>query len=275
MVSLEMRPNRNGSRPAVQGTSLKPFYPNGSNGGVRPDSYPSNGSVHALPPGALAPAPRRLIRVLVADPHELFREALLLHLAAQDDLCVAPAVKSSREALSACAGQEIDVLLCADEGATLALSALAAELRSRSPHTRMLLISGDAAPDEEGALRAGTWGPVSRRRGGDHFVRAIRAVAGGQLWAGRDTLCRLARIGLSDPPPPAPKKVRPLLSDREIEIIQLVSAGLTNDRIAEQLFVESSTVRTHLRRIFRKLGVHNRRSAVLAVQFADVIGSRG
>lgn len=225
------------------------------------------------PTGPLAPA--RVIRVVVADPHELFREGLIRHLAGQEDICVVDAVSSNREALAACVSQKVDVLLCADECASPSPTAAMAELRANSPETRMLVLSGEGAPTDEEALRAGAWGVVSRRQSADHFVRAIRAVADGQLWASRETLCRLAQIELAAPQPVAPKKARSLLSERESEIVQLLEAGLTNDRIAETLFVESSTVRTHLRRIFRKLGVHDRRSAVLAATAAHFLGLLG
>jgi DNA-binding NarL/FixJ family response regulator len=268
---LELRSSQNGA-----GSTVRNRYPARVGGSGerlivsrewRGDGAPSDPSSAAGKNTSVA------IQVLVADPHDLFRMGLTLHLAGQDDLCALEGMSDNREALSACRSRRVDVLVCAHDCAGLPIRQLIAEVRSVSPDTRVLVLSGDAAPPEEDMLRAGAWGVVSRRLTADDFARSIRAVAAGQMWASRELLCRLAQMELSDLPKAAVKKARPFLSAREIEILELVAADLTNDSIAERLFVESSTIRTHLRRIFRKLKVHDRRSAANVAAALGLIAS--
>lgn len=201
------------------------------------------------------------LSVIVCHAEELFRAGLTQHLRSHPDIAVVGSVRCNDESLKLCQRHAPRVFLCDAGGARLSIEEFVCELRGISPDTRLLLIGRDSH-DPEAALRAGAWGIISPDSPGLHFARAIRVVASGQYWVERNTLERLARRALTLEG--IPKKEKPLLSPREVEILRLVSAGKTNDGIAEALFVEPNTVRTHLRRIYRKLEVHDRTSAVMA-----------
>lgn len=92
-----------------------------------------------------------------------------------------------------------------------------------------------------------------------HFMMGVQAIDEGRFWFPRhysDNL--LAKLRRS----PSNDKIDCDLSRREAQIMNQVSLGLTNEQIAEKLFLSSHTIRTHLYRIYRKIGVSNRFQAI-------------
>lgn len=117
------------------------------------------------------------------------------------------------------------------------------------------------------AVQAGARGYLLKEATPDEIVRAIDAVADGQVVfggsAGRRVLSALS----------APKRrgrVLPELSDREREVLALVAKGLTNGSIAERLYLSDKTVRNHVSNIFTKLGVSDRAAAVARARDAGL-----
>jgi DNA-binding NarL/FixJ family response regulator len=84
-----------------------------------------------------------------------------------------------------------------------------------------------------------------------HLLRAVDAVASGEIWAPRKFVSQLCRDLLSADDPLK-------LTTREEEVLVLLAAGHSNRKIAESLFITRDTVRWHMRAIYRKLGVHDR-----------------
>ncbi len=104
-------------------------------------------------------------------------------------------------------------------------------------------------------LRMGFAGSIQRSAPAAIFRRALDAVAEGELWASRKTISTLVREFLSEASPNR-------LTTREKEIIGLVAKGYKNQEIADALFVTRETVRWHLRGIYSKLGVPDRKHAI-------------
>jgi DNA-binding NarL/FixJ family response regulator len=205
--------------------------------------------------------PMERISVIVSFDEEVYRAALVQFLWKEPDLAVLADCSNNREAVELSRIHIPALVLCQCDCERLPVSELTRNLRGLSPEPRALVIAREDQ-DPEAVLRWGAWGYLLQRSPGETFARAIRVIAGGEYWVGRDVLTALARRALN-PTEPAPKE-KPLLSAREVEILQLVSAGKTNYEIAEALFVEPNTIRTHLRRIYGKLDVHDRRTAVVA-----------
>jgi DNA-binding NarL/FixJ family response regulator len=202
----------------------------------------------------------KAMSVVVSHPEDLFRDGLVRFLNQQPDIDVLAHCDNNSEALNHCQARSPGILLCDGECLRLPVEQLTRRLKSSGLETRVLVI-GLEAQDPETVLRWGAWGLISRSSSGELFSRAVRIIASGQYWVGRELLTQLARKALYPEEPP--RKVKRVLSTREAEILRLVSAGKTNDQIAEALFIEVNTVRTHLRRIYQKLNVHDRTSAVV------------
>lgn len=130
---------------------------------------------------------------------------------------------------------------------------------SSRPGMVVLLYTGELiGPGMVGAImRTGARGVSLKTADARELTVAIRRVADGQTYI--DPALRLTRDSLE--PKPADT-----LSEREREVLRLVGDGLTNEQIAERLFLSSHTVRTHVRNALGKLGVHTRAEAVLALE---------
>jgi DNA-binding NarL/FixJ family response regulator len=114
------------------------------------------------------------------------------------------------------------------------------------------------------AIRAGASGLLLKTRPPPQLVAAIRAVAAGDTLLAPEITRRLLEEYIRRPPPGT---VRPPaleeLTGREVEVLRLVATGHSNAQIAARLFVSEPTVKTHINRLFRKLGVRDRIHAVV------------
>lgn len=127
------------------------------------------------------------------------------------------------------------------------------ELRAQGTTPRVLVLTTyDTDRDVRGALEAGADGFMLKDARRDDLVRGVRDVAAGRPVLAAEALAVLAHR--SDP--------TPLLTPREVGVLRVVAAGGTNRAAADRLFVSEATVKTHLLRLYAKLGVGDRAAAV-------------
>ena len=128
----------------------------------------------------------------------------------------------------------------------------------RSAKGTRILVLATRSSDEtvERVLRSGASGLVGKQQPFATLVRAIRAVAAGELWANRRATAHIVEL-LSGP---SDRNASPVerLTRREWEITDAVAQGLRNKDIARTLSISEKTVKSHLNNIFRKLQVDNR-----------------
>jgi DNA-binding NarL/FixJ family response regulator len=115
----------------------------------------------------------------------------------------------------------------------------------------------DASEDIEGEklLRAGYAGLLRRDAPTETVMRAVRAIANGELWFSRRTISRVLTTFLFE-------QHLKRLTSREIEILMLIGSGFSNQEIGNQLFISRETVRWHVRGLYSKLGIVNRPDAL-------------
>ncbi|MER3446161.1 MAG: hypothetical protein C4291_04675 [Candidatus Dadabacteria bacterium] len=118
--------------------------------------------------------------------------------------------------------------------------------------------------DEEtiiNVLSLGVQGYLTATSGTKHLIQAIRAISRDEIWAERRILTKVMRRVL------APREetliIKPKLTKREEEILNLIVQGYRNKPIADKLFISENTVKNHIRNIFRKLGINNRLNLIL------------
>ena len=198
------------------------------------------------------------VRVLVADDHPLFREALADTIDQRPELELVAKVASGREALAAIQGTRPEVAVLDMKMPELdGMDVVDAVTRDELP-TRVLLLSAflDSSLAYR-ALGAGAAGYLSKDSTGERICQAILAVAHGEtvldpeIQAG---VAREIRMRAEDE--------RPALTAREREILRLTADGRSAPQIAEQLYLSPTTVRTHLQHLYEKLGVSDRAAAV-------------
>lgn len=204
----------------------------------------------------------KVIRVLLADNTRIHTQLLADALKRDPGLEVISAGPNSRALLEAANQHHTDVLLInstLEEEPNRGLTVLR-ELRASRPDLRAVILL-DSSKDEVvlSAFRAGARGIFRRHESIETLRECVRRVHEGQIWANHEELALALRALASSPTVNAMSASgRALLSRRELEVVQSLSEGLTNQEIAERLGLSQHTVKNYLFRVFDKLGVSNR-----------------
>jgi DNA-binding NarL/FixJ family response regulator len=200
------------------------------------------------------------VRVLVGEDHPLMLEAIVGRLEREPGIEVVGSVTDGASVVEKWAELQPDVVLVDHHMPGMTGIDAAREITTRDPDARVLVLSAFDEPAlVVAALRAGATGYLVKSIPGSEIADAVRAAARGELLLGPSgTKAIVSEV--RNPGAATPTDQR--LSPREAEVLGLVSLGLTNAETARQLHVSSETVKTHLERVFNKLGVGDRASAV-------------
>jgi DNA-binding NarL/FixJ family response regulator len=199
-----------------------------------------------------SPKPKR--KVLVVDDHPVFRFGLAQLIAREDDLEVCAEAASAGAALEAMRTHNpdiaiVDVSLQGANGIDLLK-----RMKSEKPRLHVLMISlHEETLYPLRSLRAGASGYVTKRAGVNEIITAVRHVLGGQIYLGAELAQRLILKSLGSGGSGAGSPVDPL-SDRELEVLQLLGRGLGTRDIAERLNLSVKTIESHRANIKIKLG---------------------
>ncbi|MFF1442279.1 response regulator [Streptomyces sp. NPDC058295] len=197
------------------------------------------------------------LRLLVADDHAVVRAGLRALLEGEPDLEVAAEAGSGEDAVRLAARLLPDlVLMDLRFGSGAGIDGIEAvrRLAAEAPGIPVVMLTSYAGrADVVRALEAGARGYVLKAGPPEELFRAVRGAAAGALGLASEVVGELVAQN------PAPERE---LSGREVEVVRLLAEGLSNRAIAEALFLSEATVKTHLVRIYRKLGADNRAAAV-------------
>lgn len=226
-------------------------------------------AVLATPPADTAPP--ESISIAVATRPTLIREALSGVLSKEPGLELVGQASDENAIRDLLMAQRPRVLLFDYEALGPNGESMIARLRREASSTRFLVLATRSGADTvERVLRAGAAGLVGKELDLATLVRAIRSVAGGEVWANRlvtahalEYLAGLSELGVLR------SSTNGHLTRREAEIVQEVGLGLRNKEIAGKLRISEKTVHTHLNNIFRKLQMSNRIAVAL---FARELG---
>ncbi|MGC9668109.1 response regulator [Planosporangium sp. 12N6] len=208
------------------------------------------------------------IRVLLADDQALIRAGFRVLIGSAEDLEVVGDASNGREAVDLARRTRADVVLMdirmPDMDGLAATEAITADEDLAGVRV-LILTTFEIDEYVVRALRAGASGFVGKGVEPAELLAAIRTVAGGDaLLSPRATKSLIARF-LAQPDQTAlaaPERLQ-ALTDREREVLSLVAAGLSNDEIAERLYVSPLTAKTHVNRAMMKLGARDRAQLVV------------
>ncbi|MFJ8094736.1 response regulator [Streptomyces griseofuscus] len=197
----------------------------------------------------------RPVRILVCDDHAVVRAGLLALLHSAPDIEVVGEAGSGEEALALARKTAPDVVLMDLQlGAGIDGVETTRRLRATSPAPHVLVLTTyDTDADVTRAVAAGATGYLLKAERAEDLFTAIHAAARGRPALSPPVADRVVSR-LRDP--------RPTLTPRERDILAQLAQGLPNHAIARALFISEATVKTHLRRIYDKLGVDTRAGAV-------------
>lgn len=219
--------------------------------------------------------PEQSIQILIADDHPVFRFGLRALLEAQTDMVVVGEADSGETAVTLAQSLKPNVVLMDINMPGINGIEATKQIAARLPETAVLIITMFDDDTVFTAMQAGARGYLLKGAQGDETLRAIRAVANGEvifspgvaeqmmaffMKGGRET----ATMDSAEADP------FPELTPRERDILELLAQGLTNTAIAEKLVLSPKTIRNQVSNIFSKLQVASRSEAIVKAREAGL-----
>jgi DNA-binding NarL/FixJ family response regulator len=213
--------------------------------------------------------------LVIVDDHPLFRAAIRQMLGQWPDLEVVGEASDGCESVELCRSLHPEVVLMDLSMPNMDGFEATREIKLESPSTIVLALTAFEEPEYLlKALKAGASGYVVKHMGSQQIVGAIRRVLDGDSPLNQEVAMQLLirLIGEMKHKEAEPKPLLPIpLSPREMEVLKLLARGLSNQQIANDLFISLSTVKNHVHHIIEKLGASDRVQAVILAMEYDLI----
>jgi DNA-binding NarL/FixJ family response regulator len=208
------------------------------------------------------------ISLAVIDDHPLFREGVIRSLTEMDEFSIVGEGSSKQDALRIAVEHRPDVLLLDISMPGGGLDAIPLILEQIPGQKIVMLTVSEASDDLIAALKSGAKGYVLKGVGSQILADIIRSIAAGDSYVAPTLSARLISESRSG------TQINPFnaLTDREREVLELASAGLSNKHIGLKLDLHEKTIKHHMTQIFTKLEVSNRTEAAMA--FRDELDRR-
>jgi DNA-binding NarL/FixJ family response regulator len=206
-----------------------------------------------------------MIRVLIVDDQALVRAGFGVLIDTADDLEVVGTASNGAEAVALAATVEPDVILMDIRMPVLDGLQATAQVLTRQPDVRVLMLTTfDLDEYVFNALKAGASGFLLKDTPPADLLNGIRTVAAGDALLSPSITRHLIEEYVSRPQPcrAAPPALDGL-TDREVEVLELVARGLSNAEIAKRLFVSPATAKTHVARLLMKLDARDRAQLII------------
>ena len=203
------------------------------------------------------------IRVLVVDDQAMVRAGFRLLLSDEPGIEVVAEAGNGRDAVAQAARFRPDVILMDIrmpelDGLEATRRILAADTSARV----LILTTFDLDDYVFEALRAGASGFVLKDDPPERLIAAVRTIAAGEALLSpavtRRVIKHFTRVHAQAPPPAVAT-----LTSRELEVLELITQGLSNAEIGQELFITDTTVKTHVTRLLQKLGLRDRAQAIV------------
>lgn len=216
-----------------------------------------------------------MIRLLIADDQALVRAGFRSILDSDPQLEVTGEAATGREAVAAAKELEPDIVLMDIRMPDLDGIEATRSITSDPDlaNTKVIVVTTFELDEYVfGSLRAGASGFLLKDVEPDDLIQAVKIVHAGDALLAPSVTRRLVAEFVNRTPEPRTTQDLDILTDREKEVVALVAGGLTNQEIADRLFISTNTAKTHVSRAMVKLGVHDRAQlVVLAYQSGLVV----
>lgn len=214
------------------------------------------------------------LRVLVVDDERLFAELMRVALSNAPDIEVVGVVHDVASVLAKVPVLAPSVVLADFHLPDGTGADIARTLRRTAPQVSVLVLTGDPSNATLAEVaRSGAVGHLTKERGLDEVVGAVRAAAAGEILFAPGELQRLLVMGRSE------RQLEEPLTTRELEVLRALASGIGTTAGAQLLGISTATLRAHVQAILRKLGAHSRLEAVAEAARIGLIslesGSRG
>ena len=211
------------------------------------------------------------VRILLVDDHPIVRQGLRMLVSQESDMRVCGEAASASEALTAMSKTQpnvaiVDLSLKGSSGLELIK-----DVRIRFPEVLLLVLSmRDEAFYAERALRAGARGYITKEEGTERLIEGIRTLLVGQIYVSERLAARLISKYVDGGSTGSPVQ---RLTDRELEVFELIGQGMTTRQVAENLHLSVKTIESHREHIKTKLKLDNATELLKnAIQWVQCIG---
>lgn len=212
-------------------------------------------------------------RVLIVDDHEMFCESLALLLTMRGEVEVLGVANSGSEAIRKAESLRPNIILIDIEMKGLDGLETLKVIKGKFPEIEFIILTMHS--DEEyvlEAIKASAKGYVLKEHSSSQVLHAIQYVKEGKVFFDQNCSNTAIQKLSRDFENSKKEKDSTELSQREIQILRLLSEGFTNKEISDKLFISPYTTRNHLTNIFQKLQCHSRAKAVIEAQKRQLIG---
>jgi DNA-binding NarL/FixJ family response regulator len=205
-----------------------------------------------------------MIQLLLVDDQPLARAGLRTILCPEEGFAIVGECADGDEVLRAVRLHQPDVVVMDVRMPRLNGAEATRQLRESDPPAPPVLILTTFGDDEvlSAALRAGAAGFLLKDAPGEEILRAVRTLARGGAYLDPSVTARVLATYRHSSPLRSTAELQEL-TQRELEVLRLVGRGLSNEEIAQELIIGEGTVKTHVGRIFDKLGVRDRPAAIV------------
>jgi DNA-binding NarL/FixJ family response regulator len=196
-----------------------------------------------------------MIKVLIADDHQMFIDGLRSLLQGSKDICVVGEAANGQKVVELCDREEVDIAIMDINMPGMDGIQATRELLKRHPSLKVLGLS--MYNDREyisDLLKAGARGYILKNTGKETLITALRTLQAGGNYLGEEVSQTLLNTFIKTP---GRTHVAEKLSEREKEVLERIATGLTTHEIADQLFISKNTVETHRKNLLYKLKARN------------------
>lgn len=199
-------------------------------------------------------------RLLLVDDHPLLRRAVAELLSLESDLSVVGQASNGQEALDFLAKNDVDLVILDHKMPILSGMETLKEIKARNFNTKTILFTvSDSGEDIQEALKLRVDGYLLKDIGPELIITDIRKILRGELVISPSLAPILAQILRT----PSIEDISSNLTSRELQVIQMISEGLSNKMIAHKLSITESTVKVHVKHILNKTGLRTRVEAAV------------
>jgi DNA-binding NarL/FixJ family response regulator len=200
------------------------------------------------------------IRVLLGDDHTLVRQGLRRFIESSDGIEVLGEASTGADMVRLAEEIEPDVVILDIRMPEMDGIEAARQITARLPATRVVMLTAyDDRHFVVEAVRAGAKGYVLKSKDAEHLLQAVRLVHQGHMVIDPELVVALAdELAVAKDRDAGAES----LTEREVEVLQLLAFGYTNRDIGQRLYISPDTVKTHLEHIYQKLGANDRTAAV-------------
>jgi DNA-binding NarL/FixJ family response regulator len=221
-------------------------------------------------PSEKASSPEGNTRVLVADDHAVFRYGMRAMLANTPGFEVIGEAATGEEAVQKASELEPDIVLMDIQMPGMNGIEATRRIVQANPEVAVVVVTMFGDDDSVfAAMRAGARGYVLKGADAQEVMKVLGAVAEGEAHFGAEIARRLMSF-FAVPKPAPPSEVFPELTAREVEILELIARGMSNQDIARRLYLSPKTVRNHISNVFLKLQVADRAQAIVRAREAGL-----